>query len=153
MNVRQAAPDDFPTLSRLRWTFADEGGWGDPNGDYAAFETGFVRFLTDATRSGRWVLWVAEQDERIVASVFVQVIDAVPRPGKPDRHFGWIFNVYTLPEYRNQGIGSALMRHVIEWGKAQHFESLNLWHSPDSMAYYERLGFVHTPDEFMMMLE
>ena len=45
------------------------------------------------------------------------------------------------------------MRHVIDWAKAQQFESLNLWHSERSVPYYERLGFTHTPDELMLMLD
>lgn len=153
MNVRQATPDDFPALARLRWTFGEEGGWGDPNADYAAFEARFTRFLSEGMARGRWVFWIAEQADQVVASLFVQIIEGVPYPGKPVRNYGWIHNVYTLPEFRNQGIGSALMRRVIDWAKSQHFESLNLWHSPESVTYYERLGFVHTPDEFMMMLD
>lgn len=153
MNVRPASLADAPALARLRWAFGAEAGWGDPNADYAAFEARFTRFVSDGLTSGRWLLWVAEQDDQIVANLFVQIIDPVPSPGKPEQKFGWIFNVYTLPEYRHQGIGSALMQRVIEWAKAQRFESLNLWHSPGSVAYYERLGFTHTPDEFMMMLD
>lgn len=34
-------------------------------------------------------------------------------------HRGGIFSMYTLPEYRRQGVGSALIQHVISYAKDQ----------------------------------
>lgn len=62
-------------------------------------------------------------------------------------------SVYALPEVRNQGIGSLLLRRVIEWAKEQRLELLLLWPSERSVPFYERAGFVRSPDALELHLE
>ncbi len=140
-------------LARMRWDFMTEGKTGSPPLPYPEFAARCVEFFNRVLADERWVMWLAEQDGQIASHVFVQMVEQVPNPLDSYRYFGWITNVYTRPAYRNRGIGSALLRHVIDWAKGQQFESLNLWHSERSVPYYERLGFVHTPDELMLMLD
>jgi len=52
----------------------------------------------------------------------------------------WLAGVYVAPVFRNKGIGSDLVRHVM--GKAQNagVESLYLF-TPDKENFYQRLGW------------
>jgi predicted GNAT family acetyltransferase len=41
--------------------------------------------------------------------MYLHLIHKVPRPGKsPDPRFGWVTNVYTHPDFRNQGLGTQI---------------------------------------------
>ncbi len=49
-----------------------------------------------------------------------------------------IYDVAVLPEYQGRGIGSAIVRHLIE---AANVEVIMLYVSPGKEAFYERFGF------------
>ena len=55
---------------------------------YAEFASGFAEFVRGALADGRWVIWVAELDGRLVAQIYVQVVGMVPRPGRFARRWG-----------------------------------------------------------------
>ena len=52
----------------------------------------------------------------------------------------WLASVFVKPEYRNRGIGSALVRHVMQQAKLSDIEKLYLY-TPDREAFYLRLGW------------
>jgi ribosomal protein S18 acetylase RimI-like enzyme len=49
-----------------------------------------------------------------------------------------IYDVAVLPEYQGQGIGSAIIRHLVEHAKT---DVIMLYAAPGSEAFYERFGF------------
>jgi GNAT superfamily N-acetyltransferase len=73
--------------------------------------------------------------------VFVFVVQKMPKPGRGVPKWGRISSVQTIPEFRNTGIGSALMEKVVAWCKAERLEELVVWPSERSVPFYERAGF------------
>jgi len=151
MLIREARSEDTLILARLRWDFRTNGAAVDAGG-YAEFEARFHQFFEDALAGGRWKVWVIEQDKVLIAQLYLQLIEKVPRPGHLDQQFGYITNVYMRPEYRNQGLGSRLIEHVIAWAKAQELEFIILWPSERSVPYYQREGFVYPHDAMELYL-
>lgn len=146
-SLRLATLDDAAELARLRWDFSpDEVAAGRQSFD--EFCRGFARFLERALASGNWAVWVAEQEGRLVANIWVQVIHKVPRPGRFGGHnrYGYVTNVYTEPALRGQGIGARLLARVVQWAREQELEFLVVWPSEESVRFYERGGFRASPD-------
>ncbi len=57
---------------------------------------------------------------------------------------GRVRRVYVLPDFRRQGIGTTLVRAIIEHG-LQHFRRVTCHVGPrESYQFYERLGFQRT---------
>lgn len=52
----------------------------------------------------------------------------------------WLSTVFVLKEFRKQGIGSALVKHVVEKARALDFPQLYLF-TPDQVKLYSRLGW------------
>jgi len=50
----------------------------------------------------------------------------------------WLASVFVAPPFRNQGIGSQLVRHVMQQAKGAGFERLYLF-TPDRADFYRRL--------------
>jgi ribosomal protein S18 acetylase RimI-like enzyme len=71
----------------------------------------------------------------------VHKIEMVPRPCKVRDRFGYITNNYTRPAYRNKGVGSELMKRVIERARAEDLELLIVYPSDRAVPFYERAGF------------
>jgi GNAT superfamily N-acetyltransferase len=52
----------------------------------------------------------------------------------------WLAAVYVAPDARNRGVGSALVRAVVDEALALGVEALYLF-TPDKMSFYGRLGW------------
>lgn len=152
VSIRQAVPEDAPTLARMRWDDSTEDGTPvtQPDGE---FEAAFAEFVRHALATDQWVIWLAESDGRLVSHVYVQIVGMVPRPGRFARRWGYAAAVYAAPDARNQGIGSTLLRSVIEWAKQEGLESLLLWPSDRSVPFYQRTGFVRSRDVLELHLD
>jgi GNAT superfamily N-acetyltransferase len=55
--------------------------------------------------------------------------------------WGYVGNVFVVPERRNDGIGRALMEEIVSWAASNGLAHLRLAPSPRSVTFYERLGY------------
>ena len=142
VKFRIAINKDVQELAEMRWDFRTE------DHDASIAKDDFLAYCTDFLRagleSGRWVYWVAEIEGMILSHIFIQKIRKVPKPNCLEEHFAYLTNVYTRPAYRNQGIGSKLLTHVLAWAEAQDLEALLVWPSENSKEFYRRSGFDST---------
>lgn len=138
---RVATEADVDELARMRWDFRREEAPGATRHDQATFLAACTAFLRQGLIERRWIYWIAQEHDQIVAHIYVQRIPKVPKPTRLDDALGYVTNVYTRPAYRGRGIGAELLRHVLQWAREQDLESLILWPSETSVAFYQRAGF------------
>ena len=81
-------------------------------------------------------------DKTLYGSAAIVENDMDSRPGLSP----WLASVFVTPEYRNQGVGSALVRHVMQQAVKSNIAKLYLY-TPDSKAFYQRLGWKHIASE------
>ena len=58
------------------------------------------------------------------------------------RNYGYIWNVYVLPEHRRQGIATELTKVAVNYLKSLNCTKAILNASPSGKPVYEQLGFV-----------
>src|SRR5205814_998403 len=95
LRLRQAHAADADEIARLRWEFSLEGH--QPIESYEAFTRRMAAEVRRYLASGRWSIWVAEHPEiarRLIATLFLQRIDKVPRPYPRPGAWGYITNVF-----------------------------------------------------------
>jgi GNAT superfamily N-acetyltransferase len=147
VTIRLARHDDIEQLIELRREFTLEDFEAAAAIARASYEDDCRTFLRDAIGSGRWHIWVAEVDERIISHAFVALIDKVPRPIRENARIAYLTNVYTVPDFRRLGIGKQVIRRA---QAAAHDEAdvelIIVWPSEDSVVFYKRQGF-KKPDE------
>jgi len=142
ITFRQAVPADAEELARLRWAFRTELHLeSEPAHPWEEFRAAMLSFLAGAFASGDWTIWLAESGGRTVAHIYIRRIWKVPNPVQFDPCIGYVTNVYTIPEWRCQGVGGELMRVVQQWAAEAGFELLFLWPSRLSVPFYLREGF------------
>ena len=150
--VRQAQESDSAKLARLNWDFSSEEQRANEH-SFEMYATSFDQFLQSALQSGNWVIWVAEFEKRLVFMAYVQIIHKVRRPGRSgSRRYGYVTNVFTEAPLRSQGIGTAVFERIIDWAKLQQLEFLILWPSEASIQFYQRSGFMLSPDALELQL-
>ncbi|HLJ34665.1 MAG TPA: GNAT family N-acetyltransferase [Ktedonobacteraceae bacterium] len=150
--VRQAKESDSDELARLNWDFSTEEQRANEH-SFEMYAASFDQFLQSALQSGNWIIWVAEYEQRLVFMAYVQIIHKVRRPGRSgSRQYGYVTNVFTEAPLRSQGIGTAVFERIIDWAKSQQLEFLVLWPSEASIQFYQRSGFMRSPDALELSL-
>ena len=95
-----------------------------------------------------WHCWVAEERDRLVGHLWLQVIEKVPNPvGELERH-GYVTNLYVRERERGQGTGARLLSAALEWCRGNGVDSVVLWPTKQSRSLYARHGF-SPPDALM----
>jgi GNAT superfamily N-acetyltransferase len=139
VDIRLARLGDGPELARLRWQYAHEGHASVL--PLKEFQADFLTFLAAALESGRWGIWVADAEDRIVGTLSVQLIDRAPRPVPSNRWKAYITGAYVEPSLRNGGIGRALLDAAVVWAREHGAGSCIVWPTPRSEPFYRRAGF------------
>ena len=95
-----------------------------------------------------------QEGGRIVATAGAVIRDDFPFFTFKTRQFGWIMDVYVLPEYRRRGLASRLTQHTIEWlrGKGIVVVRLSASNEAKQAGLYQRMGF-HLSNDMRMRLD
>jgi GNAT superfamily N-acetyltransferase len=130
--IRKACPDDLGLLPQIEREagrlFADVDLAGITDHDATSIEDFAV-----CEKEG--LLWVAtDRDDVPVGFAYVEMVGGQPHLDELDVH----------PDHGRRGIGAALVRTVIEWGRSNGHTGLTLTtfrEVPWNMPFYARLGF------------
>jgi GNAT superfamily N-acetyltransferase len=144
--IRQATPNDAPSLARLRWEF--RASIATPIESEAAFLVRCAEWMRQALLGGSWRAWLA-QDDAIVGQLWMRIIQKIPNPiGERDRH-AYISNLYVTPSARG-GVGEKLLDAAVDWARANRVDEILLWPTERSRPLYVRHGF-SAPDAFLSL--
>lgn len=146
MKIRLAEAKDIKQLIRMRWDFTIEYDESKKYESFDDFERECHSFLENALKSNQWFIWVVEDNEKIASHIYIELIQKVPRPGRITYPFAYMTNVYTVPEYRNKGVGSKLLSSINKWIKDNHYEFVIVWPSDEAINYYKKNGYVHSTE-------
>jgi GNAT superfamily N-acetyltransferase len=138
-SIRIATDTDRPTVAALRRRWNEENA--GENIDDPRFDAAFGRWWD--TEAATRTFFLAEQGTEPVGMANVKRYDRMPAAGFDDAgSWGYVGNVFVVPERRNAGIGEALMGEIVAWAGRRGLVHLRLAPSPRSVGFYERLGYV-----------
>jgi GNAT superfamily N-acetyltransferase len=146
-SIRPATLADIPHLVRHReQMFRDMG----IPAEFDAMTTATTTWLAGAIPDGTYRGWVVTTPDRtVVAGGGLIVIPWPPGPVTMDPRCGFVFNVYTEPEHRKQGVGRRLMDAMHAWCRDEGIERVVLNASTFGQPVYAAMGYV-VADEPMM---
>ena len=150
-NLRQANLQDLEALIQLRLELLQEAGKIKGNSDIANLAEATRKYLGEKMPSDEFLAWVAEVDSQIVATSDLVFFQRPPYNGNLSGLEAYILNVYTIPQWRGQGIATALLKQIISFVRATEAKRLWLHTTEDGKRIYEKLGFVSTSKEMEMV--
>lgn len=87
--------------------------------------------------------FVAEVDGYVVGAAWLLVAERVPRNDSLDRRYGDVQSVMVREEYRNQGIGAALIAAILAEARTRDLLHLTVHSGRRAVDFYLRNGFSH----------
>jgi len=94
-----------------------------------------------------FVAYLAEADGMVISCVYEVLVEKPANVSFINGRTANVFNVFTYPDYRRQGIAQQLMEMVIEDAKAMGLSCLDLTSSNSGRPLYEKLGFLRCDDD------
>ena len=149
INIRLAILDDIEQLVNLRILQQHED-WGS---EYIDYDSNFYNRTFDVledficwkngVQPSKGVIFIAEIKGKIIATCGLQKINMLPQCND-DGKYGFIFNVFTVKEYRKQGIQSLLIEKVLKYSKEMGITEIKLeTDSEKAINLYKKYGFEH----------
>lgn len=134
--MRVADAGDIGAIASLRslWTAGAE-----PDPDFETRMTAWLAVEGDPT-------WLATLGDSPVGMASVFEYRRMPRPGHPDSRWGYVSNMFVREDFRNRGIGSALLETIIAAADERCYARLVLSPGAQALPFYRRAGFI-VPDD------
>jgi GNAT superfamily N-acetyltransferase len=145
-NIRRASLGDLDALVHLRLELLREVGNLKTADDAPALAEATRRYLKEKIPQDVFLVWVAEEKDKIVGTSGLMLFENPPISGDFSRREAYITNMYTLPEWRGKGIATALLEEIIHFAKEMDARRLWLRATPAGRSVYEKAGFVPTPE-------
>lgn len=145
--IRPATLSDIPHIVEHRAAMFREMGIPAEFGDMAAATELWLRH---AIPSKTYLGWLAETNRGdVVAGGGLLIIPWPPGPMTMDPRCGFIFNVYTLPAHRKQGLARRLMDAMHDYCRAEGVERVVLNASVFGKPLYDAMGYVESEEPMM----
>ena len=112
----------------------------------------FREWMTTMMASGTYRAWVVEADRAaIAAGAGISVLPWPPGPQYTGDRIALVYNVYTEPAHRRQGLARRLMDAIHLWCLDAGIASIALNASRDGLPLYESLGYQLSPSPMMFL--
>src|SRR5262245_28189965 len=143
--IRLAGPADALALARLRYEF--RSGYDPATEAEADFLARCGAWMAARLApGGHWRCWVAEEADRVVGAIWLQIIEKIPNPVAEAENHGYISNLYVEPSRRGAGLGSRFLETCLRFCEKEAVDAVILWPTPRSRRLYERHGFAARED-------
>jgi GNAT superfamily N-acetyltransferase len=131
--VRVADTSDTGAIASLRLL------WSPDTGDDAGFERRMAAWL--AIEGERRTTWLADVGRAPVGMASLFEYRRMPRPRRPDSRWGYVSNMFVREDFRNRGIGTALLTALIAAADERSYARLVLSPTARALPFFQRAGF------------
>lgn len=151
-SIRRATINDASTIVHHRRAMFEDMGERD-SAKLDAMSASFKDWVSQRLASGEYLGWLVENEQgTVVAGAGLWLLAWAPTPNDQSAHRGYIFNVYTQPDYRRRGLARQLMQTILDYCRENKMNVVALHASDQGRSLYESLGFKPT-NEMRIFLE
>ncbi|MBR2683923.1 MAG: GNAT family N-acetyltransferase, partial [Atopobiaceae bacterium] len=129
--------NDIPAFVEMRIAQLLEEGASETVDLRPALVDYYARHLADDT----FASWLALDDDRIVATSGISVVEKPPYFGCPTGRIALVSSMFTNPAYRRRGIAHDLLCRVLEEARSRDCGVVQITASNAGVPLYESVGF------------
>jgi GNAT superfamily N-acetyltransferase len=150
ITFRKAVLTDIPELVRLRIEFISKIN----NASECSLDLSkeLFNYFKQSMEEGTFVAWLASDNENLIATSGICFYTVPPTFSNLTGRTSYIMNMYTLEQYRKQGIASKLFDRVIEEAKSRGCKKIYLHATENGRPLYKKFGFKETDNEMTYSL-
>ena len=149
MIIRKIIPADIESIVNMRMRMLDETtDESMPEG----LDKQIRRFVRRHMEDGTCMGVLAEKNGRVIADAVIYIFETMPDEINTVGRTAMLYNVYTVPEFRGQGIMAQMLPVVIDLAREAGAVELKMTAAPKAVPLYERMGFRLTEDAMSMIL-
>jgi predicted GNAT family acetyltransferase len=147
---RKANINDLNRIIKLKIQMHIEGGYFDVlRNDAEEFIMQTYKSLYENNKAQHFIF---EIQSKIISCAGGFIKSEMPYSFRKTPFYGYISDVYTTFENRNQGYASLLTKQVISWLHNTGVKDIRLMATDQSRKIYERIGFIST-DEMILSID
>jgi GNAT superfamily N-acetyltransferase len=139
--ARMATRDDVTALAQLRRSWTTELGAAVDDPRFAAT---FAAWLD--REQGHRTFWIAHDEGHAVGMVNLLTIERMPRPGVATSRWGYLGNLYVVPDHRLTGVGTLLVTVLLATAAQRGLERVLVHPNEASLPFWRRTAFVGASD-------
>lgn len=141
MLIQLATPKDYELLVQSRIDFMKDY-WGEQEVEVEnRLRAELHQFFEVEIPAKTYVSFLAMEGEKLIG---VGGMKISKKPGSfrlPSGLSGYIMNMYTIPEYRNQGIATEILKMLEQYANENGIQLLELHATQAGQPVYEKFGF------------
>ena len=150
--IRLADASDAPDLAALRYALRSSTGIAtEPQTEFLSRCTNWMAQHLEENKL--WRCWIAEADGKLIGAVWLQLVEKIPNPRAEAEHHAYLTNFYIDESTRGRGMGTRLLRAVIDWCQTRDVHAIILWPTERSRSLYERHGFAVRDDLMELIVD
>lgn len=138
VQYRKLTETELETFICMRIQQLREEGAEEATDLRPALQDYYHRHLADGT----FVAWLAVDEEQIVGTSGMSFVEKPPYFGCPSGKMGLLSSMYTLKNYRRQGIARELLNRVVQEARAYGCGTVQITASDMGVLLYTDFGFV-----------
>ena len=92
------------------------------------------------------IAFIALYNSQEAGSGSICLSDELPSPDNPSGRCAYLMNIYVRPEFRERGLGHAIVRQLLTEAQNLNCGKIYLETTEDGRRVYESLGFREMPD-------
>jgi hypothetical protein len=145
MNItfHKATLNDISTLVENRILFALELSNAQNEQTIGALRIQMTNYFSKATANNTCVSFIAKCDGKVAGIGSVHLREMPGNFKNPSGRWGYIMNMYTVPEFRRKGICKTILNLLVAEGKTFGVTAFELHATKDGEMVYTQEGFVH----------
>lgn len=151
MNIKteKATIDDIDALVQLRLDYLTEDYGSLTDDQIIKIRSSLPDYYKNHLNKDLHV-YVA-REKNIVSCCFLLVTEKPANPSFINGRTGCVLNVYTKPEYRNQGIARKLMEQLVSDANKLQLDYIELKSTDEGYSLYKSLGFQDVESKYHNM--
>jgi GNAT superfamily N-acetyltransferase len=141
ITYHKATAEDIADLVEYRIRFAIElKGQQSPEA-INHLRRQLTNYFSEATANDTCISFIAKNGNNVAGIGSVHIRYMPGNFSNPSGKWGYIMNMYTVPEFRKQGISTRILQELIEAGKKEGVTAFELHSTKSGQAVYLKNGF------------
>ena len=112
----------------------------------------FREWLAEMIPAGTYRAWLLENAQgEVLAGGGLSILPWPPGPRSNEGRLAFVYNVYTEPNHRRQGLAQLIMNTIHAWCREAGIHAVALNASPFGLSLYRAMGYHEAPSPMMFL--